>query len=305
MNRAQFALDLKRIVDAEVQKSLEAWDSLLGPVAKKISIDQAYYILENRVGMGLLYEMDEGGRFSQDNFDLGYNKTFHMKKYGLAAQITEELIEDNKSPFDFAVEIGKSFKKAERETDNIMIASLLNNAIDTGAANLGLDGKPLLSTTHDPDYVSQSNRLAVDADFSESTLESLRHLANSITDKRGLKGRVRLDTLVMHPDNIEEVHRVLGGDMRPGTADNDPNANRLEGDIKTRIFSPYLTDTDATYILTNKNKDDQGLVYVERRPLRVRMKEDEFTESFHWMASKRARALFGAWDCIVGTVGAA
>ena len=304
MIRALDPLSLKKIADAELNAKIDGIPSLADQVLKKISHNGAYFIVRSRVPMGVISETNEMGTFEKDKFSPAYNKTYHIKKYGMAAQISEEMLDDNKSDFNYASEIGKAFKEGAAYFHDLAAADLFNYAVTDSAAYHGLDAKPLLSTTHDASYYSQSNRLAVDADISESTIESLRHLASSLTDMRGKRGILMMDTLISHVDNREEIDRILGSSLRPATSDNDKNVNRSIGDIKRIITSPHLTDTDATYIMTNHN-DDHGLFRVDLRPLRIRVIPDELTESFIYICSERSLTAWGNWRCMLGTVGAA
>jgi hypothetical protein len=134
-------------------------------------------------------------------------------------------------------------------------ARIFNTAFSTSSAMLGGDGVALCSTAHitGPSGGTYSNRLAVDADFSEATLEDALLIVSSMTDSRGYPQMVKAESVLGHTDLQFDFERVLKSSSRTETANNDISATySMKSVPKGAILNPYLTaDRDAWFLLTD------------------------------------------------------
>ena len=303
--RNQLSLDLKSIVYYEVGEQGKRHKALTDQISTRIAVDAAYKTFAQKQGMSVLNEMNEFGAFDIDTVQDAYDKQVKMRKFGLAAKISNEAIADNQAR-DLAAYIGKELKRCEAETLDIHQAELFNEATNTAARYLYLDGKPMLSTTHESQYNSQSNRLAVDADLSEDALEDIVHLMNAVQSISGRKEVIQPDRVIIHPDQLEEYIRITAFSERYATTDRDGNANKKLGRFqRDPITSVYLSDTDAIYVLTDQNSGMDGFVFLDREPFSTKMVDDESTDSFNIYSKRRHAFFMGNWRSVFGTVGAA
>jgi hypothetical protein len=122
-------------------------------------------------------------------------------------------------------------------TKEVRTHVLLNTAFSTASAMTGGDGLAMCSTAHinGPSGGTYSNRLAIDADFSQASLEDMLKLIMRATDDRGLAKALMAKKLVGHTDYKFAITRVLESDLQSNTAENATNA--VKGTFDDVIFS--------------------------------------------------------------------
>lgn len=304
ITRSNSPADLKLIVRKEYGIQIGKAPMLLDRICTKMSTQDAYEVFTSRKGMGVLAEISELGAFPTDTLDQIYRQTVHVKKFGLAAKVSREAIDDNKAR-NLSAEIGRELRRAEEETKNIKCAALLNNAFSAVAGYTYGDGAALISTAHDPSAVSQANKLAVDTDLQESSLEDMLHLMATTTDLSGRQGGIKARSLIIHPNNKHEAIRILKGTERYSTTDRDLNAMKYLDELQTElIVSPHLTDTDAWFILTDQNDNNNGMIYIERKPFEIESDKEIGVQGFNFYGSCRFQFWVNHWACVFGSAGA-
>ncbi len=85
--------------------------------------------------------------------------------------------------------------------------------------------------------------------------------------------------------------RILGAELRSGTADNDPNALREFGSVPDVTVNNFFTDTNAWFLLTDVS---DGFKMFDRVPLTTKMDGD--FESGNAKFKARQRYSFGLSD---------
>ena len=184
-----------------------------------------------------------------------------------------------------------------RQTKEVIAANVYNRAFNS--AFVGGDGKELLATDH-PNFAggTWSNELAVAADLSEAALEQAHIDIGGFTNDRGLLIAAKAKTLIIPRQLAFEAKRILGSDLRVGTANNDTNAMKDMGLVPEVIVNHYLTDTDAWFIRTDV---PHGMKHFERRADAFEMDNDFDTENAKFKATARysfgwtdPRGLFGS-----------
>ena len=240
-------------------------------------------------GFGNAAVKPEGQGIQFDDAQETFTARYTNETIALAFAITEEAIEDNL--YDrLASRYTKALARSMASTKNIKGAAVLNNAFNAGFA--GGDGVSLINTAHPTLSGTFSNRLAVNADLNETSLEqSLIDIA-AFTDERGLKVAARGMKLVI-PSNLQfTADRLMNTQGRVGTADNDINAIKNMGMIpEGYIVNHYLTDTDAFFIKTDV---PNGLKHFNRSPIKTTMEGDFDTGNVRYKA--RERYVFGFSD---------
>ena len=240
-------------------------------------------------GFGNAAVKPEGQGIQFDDAQETFTARYTNETIALAFAITEEAIEDNL--YDrLASRYTKALARSMASTRNIKGAAVLNNAFN--AASAGGDGVSLINVAHPTLAGNFSNRLTVNSDLNETSLEqSLIDIA-AFTDERGLKVAARGMKLVI-PSNLQfTADRLMNTKGRVGTADNDINALSNMGMIpEGYTVNHYLTDTDAFFIKTDV---PNGLKHFNRSPIKTTMEGDFDTGNVRYKA--RERYVFGFSD---------
>lgn len=261
--------------------------------------DKAYEDVTGLVGMGLAVIKDQGGPVQYAAPKQGFTHRFVNINYGKGFIITQEAQDDDQYAASLAEMGAKQLAFSMSQTKETIAANVLNNGF-TGGAYVGGDGVALLSTAHPLAGVSGStfsNKLAVDADFSEAALEQALYDIADLKDDAGMKMKVLPKRLII-PYGIEfDVRRVLNSDLRPGTADNDINASK--GFIPEGYsVNHFLTDADAWFIITNC---PMSMLHLERSPYALTADDDFDTSNAKFKVMERysfgwadPRGIFGS-----------
>ncbi len=192
---------------------------------------------------------------------------------GLMYAITRPAIEDNLYKDEFTptnLGLNKSFA-VFKET---VAANVLNNG-STADPTLGGDGVALFSTSHPTAGAGNwANTFATAQSLNESSLiNGQTNIRTVFIDEAGLKIKARAKKLVIPPQLEAVARRLLKADLRPGTANNDPNviAEIHGASLSTEYITwDYLTSAYPWFLLT----DVDGLIHFERVPYEMDMQVD-------------------------------
>jgi len=249
---------------------------------------------------GLGQRKTEGSPISYDDENQAFLTRYAHVVYGLGFIITREMMEDDQYGV-VGQRRSKSLAFSMRQTKEVVGANVYNRAFDSNYT--GGDGVQMISGSHvNHSGGTWSNELTVPADISETSLEQACIDIMKLTNDRGLKISVMPESLIIAPDNVFEVERILKSPLRVGTADNDVNAlarmGKFPGGVKV---NHYLTDADAWYIRTNV---PDGLKCFKRRGMEFTVDNDYDTENAKFKSTERYS--FGWTDprAIYGSAGA-
>jgi phage major head subunit gpT-like protein len=215
----------------------------------------------------------EGGPTAADN-SMGQRFTWSIthSEVGLLYAITRKAIEDNLYKDEFTptnLGLNKSFA-VFKET---LAANPFNNGT-TVDPTLGGDGKALFDTAHPFDGGTWANTFATAQSLNESSLyNGQTNIRTAFIDEAGLKIRARAKKLLIPPQLEAVARRLLKADLRPGTAENDPNIlTEVHGATLSSdyITWDYLTSAFAWMLLT----DVDGFIHFERVPYEMDMQVD-------------------------------
>jgi hypothetical protein len=160
----------------------------------------------------------------------------------------------------------------------------------------------LFSTSHPTPAGNQANKAAVDADLTEASLEDALTTIAGSKDRRGLPIRLRGMKLVVASGAQFNAERILGSNLRSGTANNDANAIKNMGLLPGGVVvNHYLTDPDAWFIITDA---DEGLLSIWRREVAIEQDNDFDTENAKAKATMRFAAGYGDFRAGYGSAGA-
>jgi hypothetical protein len=260
---------------------------------------KSYEKIVETSGFGLAPVKTEGAPIQYDTDAQGLTTTFTPTVYGLGWMATREEMEDGQYP-EVSRRRSKALGKSMRTTAEIVHANVFNRGF-SGSYN-GADGVPLFSTSHPTPAGNQANKAAVDADLTEASLEdALTTIAGSL-DRRGLPIRLRGMKLVVASGAQFNAERILGSNLRSGTANNDANAIKNMGLLPGGVVvNHYLTDPDAWFIITDA---DEGFLSIWRREVAIEQDNDFDTENAKAKATMRFAVGYGDFRAGYGSAGA-
>lgn len=288
-------------VKAWFGKEYKEWAPLYSQMFEKVQSDKAYEKVIEATGFGMAVVKPEGQSISYDSDFEGVVNLFTHVVYGLGYIVTREEIED-----DLYAEVsktrGKSLTFSMKTTIETVHANVLNNGFTNSAPYLGGDGVPLFSASHPTASGNQTNIITA-ADFSETSLEDMLKAIAQTKNARGLNVNPTAEKLIVSTYDMFNAERILGSQLRPGTANNDINATRAMGMLPGGVVvNPYLTDQDAWFVKTNV---PDGLISMWRRDVGTLEKDNEFdTENAKAKSTVRFAAGWGDFRGVWGSAGA-
>jgi hypothetical protein len=241
----------------------------------------------------------EGSGVFYDQAQEVFTARYTHETIALAFSLTEEAVEDNL--YDrLSARYTKALARSMAQTKQIKGAAVLNGAFTT---SVGGDGQPLCSTAHPTlGGPNGANRLAVDADLSETSLEQALIDIAAFTDERGLKIAMQGLKLILPKELMFTADRILKSTLRVGTADNDINAIKNMGMIpQGYTVNHFLTDTNGWFIKTDA---PNGMKMFERVAIRTGFEGDFDTGNVRYKARERYSFGFSDWRGIYGCPGA-
>jgi hypothetical protein len=287
---------LSEVFGQEYQAHEMQWDKIFSiSVSKKaFEVDQQFE------GFALAPVKEEGDSISYDSQQEGFTPKYPNITYGKGFIVTEEALEDNLYGVFNAK--AQSLAFSMQQTKEVVCANVLNNGFDSNFTMQGGDGQALLSTAHPngpTDPGTYSNKLAIDADLTEATLEDLLIQINQATDPRGLRIALRGIRLIVAPSNMFNAERIMGSTLQNDTANNALNAVKALQSVENGYsVNNYLTDEDAWFVKTNARA---GMKYHTRRAVRFEQDMDFGTSNRRFKASERysagwsdARGMYGS-----------
>ena len=242
------------------------------------------------VGFGTAPVKAQGASVQYDSEVQGFTTRFTHVAYALGYIVTHEELQDN-----LYVEVSKTrapaLAYAFRQTKERIGANVYNRAFT--AAYTGGDGIQLCSTAHtNTSGGTWSNRLAVDADLSEASLEDMTIQIMQATDDRGNLINIMPKSLIIAPANVYNAGRILKSVYQPGNANNDINVIKATNAIPDgAIMNHYLTAPQAWFVRTNI---PNGMKYIEREG--ISFTQDNDFDTMNAKAKSYERYSFGWVD---------
>lgn len=270
-------------------------------VVKVLSSSRNYEEVLEVAGLPSMPPKVEGKGIVYQNFIQGGIKRFTWVTYGLGFRVTEEMMEDDL--YNIMNRNGRALKKSAMNAVEVNVFNLYNNAFTTeyGFPKNGVN-QALISTSHTLiGGGSAGNRPATDADISFGALEAAILHFNTLNDERGMPIDLEPAKLLFHPNDLFLVQELLGSDYKPFTGNNE--INPLKGRL-TPIWSRYLTDPDAWFVIASLD-DEDGPVMYWRRQLRFQNGDDFDSGDAKFKATQRFGYGCAEWRYLYGSTGAA
>ena len=289
ISRAQLLKELLPGLNALYGLEYDKYENEHSEIYETESSDRSFEEEVKLSGFGAAPVKAEGASISYDNAQEHYTARYNHETVAMGFSITEEAMEDNLYD-SLSARYTKALARAMAYTKQTKAAALLNTGFSS--FNSG-DGVTLFSTAHPSVGGStNANKLAVNADLNETSLEQSVIDIAAFTDERGLLIAARPRKLIVPPALMFVATRLLQTELRTGTADNDTNALRSNGSIPEGYrVNHYLTDTDAFFITTDI---PNGMKHFERTTMATSMDGDFDTGNVRYKA--RERYSFGVSD---------
>ena len=289
ISRAQLLKELLPGLNALYGLEYEKYENEHSEIYETENSDRSFEEEVKLSGFGAAPVKAEGASISYDNAQEHYTARYNHETVAMGFSITEEAMEDNLYD-SLSARYTKELARAMAYTKQTKAAALLNTGFSS--FNSG-DGVTLFATTHPTvGGGTNANKLAVNADLNETSLEQAVIDIAAFTDERGLLIAARPRKLIVPPALMFVATRLLQTELRTGTADNDTNALRSNGSIPEGYrVNHYLTDTDAFFITTDI---PNGMKHFVRTPMATAMDGDFDTGNVRYKA--RERYSFGVSD---------
>ena len=300
LNRALFTkqlnLGLNTVFGMEYDRYPEQWRALY-------STEQSMKAFEEDVqmiGFGAAPTKAEGAMINYDSGREGFVSRYVHETVALAFAITEEAEEDGLYG-SLGAKYARALARSMQQTKEVKGANVFNNATGT---SVGGDGVSLLNDSHPlGGGGTASNKLAVAADLSETSLESLLIQISEAVDDRSIPVALSGRKLAVPPQLVFIAERILKSNLRPGTADNDINALRNMGMIPEGVVvNQRFTDPDQYFILTDC---PDGMKHFVRAPIKKAVEGDFETGNLRYKVRERYSFGFTDWRGVYGSEGAA
>lgn len=247
-------------------------------------------------GLPLASIKSEGAGFDYSDMMQGYQKEFVMVTYALATSITREMYEDEQ--YDYIKDVPSFLSRSMRHTEETICFNVLNRGFNT--AYTGADGLSLFNTAHTrPPGGTYSNQLTTAADLTQTSIETMIQEIMQATDDQGLNIRLMPKCLVVHPSFNFRARKILESSYVTGSADND--VNPIPGLFQDLVVSPFLTDTDAWFIVTDA---PNGLIFFRRRATEIERDNEFNTQNLNIATSERFDVGWADPRGVWGTAGA-
>ena len=282
ISRAQLVKELEPGLNALFGLEYKRYDNEAEQIFDKESSDRAFEEEVMLSGFGNAQVKAEGQGMSYDDAQETFTARYTNETIALAFAITEEAIEDNL--YDrISSRYTKALARSMANAKQVKGANVLNRAFNTSYS--GGDGSVLCATDHTTVAGTFSNKLATDADLSETSLEQAIIDIAAMTDERGLKIAAKGMKLIIHSNDQFTAERIMKSAGRVGTADNDINALKNMGMIPQGFtVNHYLSDTNAWFIKTDV---PNGMKHFVRSPIKTAMEGDFDTGNVRYKARER------------------
>lgn len=167
------------------------------------------------------------------------------------------------------------------QLEETLSANLFNYGFST---TLTPDGVAFFSASHPLVGTGgiQANIPAIAADLTQTSFEQATTDIMSFVDDQGLNIMVTPKSLLVPPALYHTAHKLLETKQVVGSADNDKNILATMG-IEA-ISDPYLTDTDAWFLITSV---DNGPTFYTRREAKLDRDNDFETDNLKMKTTKR------------------
>lgn len=248
-------------------------------------------------GLGRMAVMGEGESVSYDQAIEGSRVTAGFAMFGLGFQVSRLLWDDEQ--YGIMKRMSTALARSVRYEQEIRAWALFADAT-AGSTFTGFDSLPLIDNAHTllNDAATFDNELS--SDLSSSSLEAAIDIFATMVDDSNLNIALEPETLLIPSQLRWQASRLLESEYDPVSANNAINPLR---DVGLSWFaSPFITDTDSWFILSQKRFHD--LTFYWRLKPETDDTEDFDTKGLKFSSIQRFLIHFNEWRGVVGSMGA-
>lgn len=297
---AHFRTNFASLLQPDLRKVLfEEWDR------RPTEYTEVYNVLNSQKsdeidtkvgGFGLAPEISENDPIPFETAKQDARVTYTHLGYALGFKVTSWMMEDDL--YNIMNRLPRKLAISMMQTVETQAAALWNDAF-AGATFTGIDGKAMVATNHDRlDGGTWTNRLAVDADLTKTSLQNLWTLMENTVDDNNLALLIIARKIIVHPDEWFNALELLNSIQTPDSQDN--NVNSLRNLNLQLVKYHYLTDSDAWFL----QSDIHEVNFFWRRQMTFSSEDDFDTEASKHKASMRFSNGFTDARGVAGTPGA-
>lgn len=280
-------------------------DKIYGKLFKVETSRAKFEEIVSLAGTGIAVVKNEGDQLSADDMTQGYTTRLVHAAYGKVMFMTKEAVDDDQYAPKLSEKIGSCFAKSMLHTEEVIAHNVINNGFSATTSNMynNPDGKALFATDHPlVKGGTFSNKLTTAADLSEAAIETLSIQIMNYTDDAGIRLGIMPKKLLVSTNDAFNAQRLVLSPLQTGTAHNDINTiNRMGLDL---IVSPYLTDTDAWFLVTSENDSGNGLLMFKRNDVDMDADTDFMTKNGRFSIYSRFSVGYSDPRAIAGSEGA-
>ena len=246
---------------------------------------------------GLAQVKPEGSAVAYDTEVQGFITRYTHIAYALGFIVTKEAFEDDQ--YDVVAQRrARGLAMAMRQTKENVAANIYNRAFN--ASYTYGDGSALLVSNHkNVAGGTYANIPSVTSNISEAAFEQAVIDIARFKNDRGLLIQIMPRSIIIPPELMFEMERILKSQYRVGTPNNDISALVSMGKFPEGMkVNHYLTSTTAWFVRTNA---PDGMKYFERTAEKFTEDNDWDTENAKFKAMARysfgntdPRALYGS-----------
>lgn len=255
--------NVDKLVTALIDKNVDEIQPIFKKLFKKQSTQKKFERIVSVAPFGDVPQKPEGEEYATDLIIQAYTKDVTPLEWGLMFEVTETAEEDDLE--DILAKKSRFLVFSMRQVEDKQGAAVLENGFTTQTT---ADGVALFSTAHElKKGGTAKNRPSTDADLSVTSLA--QGFVDLDTDTKLESGQIVMPAkgyyLVVAPANRFNAARIVKSVQDPDSANNAINPMH-DLDI-TVVVNPFLTaDTDAWYLIP-KDKDANGLLWLERKAI--------------------------------------
>ena len=201
----------------------------------------------------------EGAAVTYEDLAQGFDGRYQADTYELAFRASKEALDDEQE--EVVSDAARALGSSMNYTYDVDHANIFNNGFTSTTGSP--DGVALFSTAHPlVGGGTQQNRPTTDGDLS---VAQLRVALNDIANTKDDAGKIvhwRPKILLVSYNQKWLAMELLGSELRADTADNALNAFKDDGLVV--VATPYLTDTNAFFLLSEPSKHNVRTYWREK-----------------------------------------
>lgn len=225
----------------------------------------------------------------------GFQKEYVNLTYSIGAVVTREMVEDDQ--YNVISQIPSQLARSMRELEEVVATANINNGFSTA---LTADQVSIFNASHPLiGGGTASNMPSVAADLTQTSLEQGIIDVMGYVDDQSKRIMANVKTLLVPRQLYFTARKILETQQAVGSADNDKNIISNMG--INPVDTPYLTDTDAWFLVTDVKN---GSKFKRRRAVELDRDNDFETDNLKMKSTQRFSVGTTDWRGWYGSAGA-